>query len=55
MERKECYEDVQICKTEMDKERKGEYIFSGFFRLLDFETFQSYFGTPKSGIFANHI
>ena len=31
MERKECYEDVQICKTEMDKERKGEYIFSCFF------------------------
>ena len=56
MERKECYEDVQICKTEIDKERMGEHIFSGFyFRLLDFETFQSYFGTPKSGIFANHI
>ena len=56
MERKECYEDVQICKTEMDKERKGKYIFSCFFvRLLDLETFQSYFGTPKSGIFANHI
>ena len=36
MERKECYEDVQICKTEMDKERKREYIFSGFFSVVGF-------------------
>ena len=50
MERKECYEEVQICKTEMDKERKGKSIFSCFFvRLLDLKIFQPYFGTPNSG------